>query len=113
MDTPRPSPRTNRTRRVPHPVLIGHAAQQGTHEELIADEGGLYAGLWRAQERAQEPGARAVLRRGSSSELSSLSLPRAPSGGVAPLRGGGGSEAGLVAEPAGDDGATPPPSLPY
>ena len=25
MDTPRPSPRTNRTRRVPHPVLIGHA----------------------------------------------------------------------------------------
>ena len=26
MDTPRPSPRTNRTRRVPHPVLIGHAA---------------------------------------------------------------------------------------
>ena len=23
MDTPRPSPRTNRTRRVPHPVLIG------------------------------------------------------------------------------------------
>ena len=26
MDTPRPSPRTNWTRRVPHPVLIGHAA---------------------------------------------------------------------------------------
>ena len=26
MDTPRPSPRTNRTRRVLHPVLIGHAA---------------------------------------------------------------------------------------
>ena len=25
-DTPRPPPRTNRTRRVPHPVLIGHAA---------------------------------------------------------------------------------------
>ena len=25
MDMPRPSPRTNRTRRVPHPVLIGHA----------------------------------------------------------------------------------------
>ena len=25
-DTPRPSPRTDRTRRVPHPVLIGHAA---------------------------------------------------------------------------------------
>jgi hypothetical protein len=25
-DTSRPSPRTNRTRRVPHPVLIGHAA---------------------------------------------------------------------------------------
>ena len=24
MDTPRPTPRTNRTRRVPHPVLIGH-----------------------------------------------------------------------------------------
>ena len=28
MDTPRPSLRTNRTRRVPHPVLIGHAAAQ-------------------------------------------------------------------------------------
>ena len=28
MDTPRPSPRTNRTRRVPHPVLIGHAASE-------------------------------------------------------------------------------------
>jgi hypothetical protein len=26
VDTPRPSPRTNRTRRAPHPVLIGHAA---------------------------------------------------------------------------------------
>jgi len=26
VDTPRPSPRTNRTRRVPHPILIGHAA---------------------------------------------------------------------------------------
>jgi len=26
VDTPRPPPRTNRTRRVPHPVLIGHAA---------------------------------------------------------------------------------------
>ena len=26
MDTTRPSPRTNRTRRVPHPVLIGYAA---------------------------------------------------------------------------------------
>jgi hypothetical protein len=26
VDTPRPSPRTDRTRRVPHPVLIGHAA---------------------------------------------------------------------------------------
>jgi hypothetical protein len=28
-DTPCPSPRTNRTRRAPHPVLIGHAAPQG------------------------------------------------------------------------------------
>jgi hypothetical protein len=27
VDTPRPSPRTNRTRRIPHPVLIGHAAR--------------------------------------------------------------------------------------
>ena len=26
VDTPRPSPRTNCTRRVPHPVLIGHTA---------------------------------------------------------------------------------------
>jgi hypothetical protein len=29
VDTPRPSPRTNRTRRVPHPVLIGHAGRAG------------------------------------------------------------------------------------
>jgi len=28
VDTPRPSPRTNRTRRVPHPVLIGRRSQQ-------------------------------------------------------------------------------------
>jgi hypothetical protein len=27
VDTSRPSPRTNRTRRVPHPVLIGRARQ--------------------------------------------------------------------------------------
>ena len=31
-DTPRPSPRTNRTRRVPHPVLIGHAASLTPHQ---------------------------------------------------------------------------------
>ena len=29
VDTPRPSPRTNRTRRVPHPVLIGHGTKRG------------------------------------------------------------------------------------
>ena len=38
MDTPRPSPRTNRTRRVPHPVLIGHAAS--VSQAADAREGG-------------------------------------------------------------------------
>jgi hypothetical protein len=33
VDTPRPSPRTNWTRRVPHPVLIGHAA---SHDRTAA-----------------------------------------------------------------------------
>jgi hypothetical protein len=39
VDTPRPSPRTNRTRRVPHPVLIGHAASlsQAREEALRGD----------------------------------------------------------------------------
>jgi hypothetical protein len=36
VDTPRPSPRTNRTRRVPHPVLIGHAASL-TPEQVERD----------------------------------------------------------------------------
>jgi len=37
VDTPRPSPRTNRTRRVPHPVLIGHAASlsQDAHDPSL------------------------------------------------------------------------------
>ena len=34
METPRPSPRTNRIRRVPHPVLIGHAASLTSFELL-------------------------------------------------------------------------------
>ena len=36
MDTPRPSPRTNRTRRVPHPVLIGHAASLPPYAQCTA-----------------------------------------------------------------------------
>ena len=43
MDTPRPLPRTNRTRRVPYPVLIGHAASlarsAGTGEYSFLFEG--------------------------------------------------------------------------
>ena len=45
MDTPRPSPRTNRTRRVPHTVLIGHAAslsQARAEYEERGDESGLH-----------------------------------------------------------------------
>ena len=40
MDTPRPSPRTNRTRRVPHPVLIGHAACPAAPliEQVLSEE---------------------------------------------------------------------------
>jgi hypothetical protein len=36
VDTPRPSPRTNRTRRVRHPVLIGHAASLSQAETALA-----------------------------------------------------------------------------
>jgi hypothetical protein len=36
VDTPRPSPRTNRTRRVPHPVLIGHAGNPKRLQRLFA-----------------------------------------------------------------------------
>jgi len=36
VDTPRPSLRTNRTRRVPHPVLIGHAASLSQVLEVAA-----------------------------------------------------------------------------
>ena len=42
---PRPSPRTNRTRRVPHPVLIGHAASLS---QVYLEEGA--AGLFRGME---------------------------------------------------------------
>ena len=35
MDTPRPSPRTNRTRRVPHPVLIGQASSRQRNASLL------------------------------------------------------------------------------
>jgi len=34
VDTPRPSPRTNRTRRVPHPVLIGQVSAGGAVEAI-------------------------------------------------------------------------------
>ena len=43
MDTPRPSPRTNRTRRVPHPVLIGHAASL-LQEATGAPDAAVYSG---------------------------------------------------------------------
>jgi hypothetical protein len=39
VDTPRPSPRTNRTRRAPHPVLIGHAASLSQDDENDANGG--------------------------------------------------------------------------
>jgi hypothetical protein len=34
VDTQRPSPRTNLTRRVPHPVLIGHAASLTPYQNI-------------------------------------------------------------------------------
>ena len=36
VDTPRPSPRTNRTRRVPRPVLIGPSRQLGIDAKVLA-----------------------------------------------------------------------------
>jgi len=61
VDTPRPSPRTNRTRRVPHPALIGHAAsltpyprspaaglRGGPHAHAVRDSLGC---LWRRASR--------------------------------------------------------------
>jgi len=41
---PPPSPRTNRTRRVPHPVLIGHAASLTLRLQQRAREGGRRGG---------------------------------------------------------------------
>ena len=66
MDTPRPSPRTNRTRRAPHPVLIGHAAPLTP-----------YAAPCRR-------------RRWSSSSASSVLRARAAGGGTTPRRRGPG-----------------------
>ena len=40
VDTPRLPPRTNRTRRVPHPVLIGHAASPKRPPDLAPGGGG-------------------------------------------------------------------------
>ena len=54
MDTPRPSPRTNRTRRVPHPVLIGHAASL-TQVFSGVGVGGVAAALPRARKAESGP----------------------------------------------------------
>ena len=51
MDTPRPSPRTNRTRRVPHPVLIG---QSKTNTYLSKQQFRARAGLIEAQDLVKE-----------------------------------------------------------
>jgi len=64
VDTPRPSPRTNRTRRVPHPVLIGHAASlsqvKGAMQERIARLASLLMHERAARRDAQEAHARAA-----------------------------------------------------
>jgi len=57
VDTPRPSPRTNRTRRVPHPVLIGHASARPGLRRRGAHDAQLLA-LWdRARVRGARPSA--------------------------------------------------------
>jgi len=83
VDTPRPSTRTNRTRRVPHPVLIGHVAslsQAGPTQATWAcatrgDAAGLAALAARAEfvgGAAQAPAAAG----GGASERWAYVLPR-------------------------------------
>jgi len=53
VDTPRPSPRTDRTRRIPHPVLIGHAASSQAlrdHAAAATREGD----RWRVEARGAQ-----------------------------------------------------------
>ena len=52
---PRPSPRTNRTRRVPHPVLIGHAASLRRVLRRCGELSGLAAMLSLCAEQAAAP----------------------------------------------------------
>ena len=52
MDTPRPSPRTNRTRRVPHPVLIGLDLHQATRDPVFLAMGADILASLRAINRA-------------------------------------------------------------
>jgi hypothetical protein len=62
VDTPRPSPRTNRTRCIPHPVLIGHAASsqaQASHLRQQLDGAGRDREALRAQCDAAVADARA------------------------------------------------------
>jgi len=60
VDTPRPSPRTNRTRRAPHPVLIGHAACPTARTGFLRDEHRaawlLFGELQAAQQHLKEAG---------------------------------------------------------
>jgi len=62
VDTPRPSPRTNRTRRVPHRVLTGHAASLS--QVALPDQGGLllFGGQARAPRSARARAPRPALR---------------------------------------------------
>jgi hypothetical protein len=59
VDTPRPSPRTNRTPRVPHPVLIGHAASL-TVASLVATVTRLATGLLLGERGVRRVQARAT-----------------------------------------------------
>ena len=65
--TPRPSPRTSRTRRVPHPVLIGHAASLPPYQSMLRPTQSQYersslrfaGSVWFARTYASTPACRA------------------------------------------------------
>jgi hypothetical protein len=96
VDTPRHSPRTNRTRRVPHPVLIGRATDSGTMQKTDRSESTnlsvkVYctgpAARGRQRQRARVRGAERTLSRRSGLALCrAKSAPRLSARAVKALR---------------------------
>ena len=80
MDTPRPSPCTNRTRRVPHPVLIGHAASlsqaAALREELASASARLKEATARADAAAAARDAAVAANRTASAALAEACIAR-------------------------------------